>query len=59
MKKVDKFSSSSGIGKGKAATEEMGKKASHRTRIGMDFYPKTSRLCNQGLDKYLAKYGFA
>jgi len=48
-----------GASKGKATTEEKGKRASHRTRIRMDFNPKTSRLHNQkAVDKYLANYGF-
>jgi len=48
-----------GAGKGKAATEEKGKRVFHRTRIVMDFDPKTSRLQHQEeVDTYLANYGF-
>ena len=47
-----------GVGKGKA-TAEKGKRASHRTRMRMDFDSKTSKLCNQEeVDEYLASYGF-
>jgi len=39
--------------------EEKGKKASHHTRIGMDFDSKTSKLRDQEVvDKYLASYEF-
>ena len=49
----------SGTGKGKAAVEEKGKRTSHRTKIGMEFDPKTSKLCDQeAVNKYLANYGF-
>jgi len=59
MKKGDKSRSSSDICKGKTAAEEKGKRTSHRTRIRMDFDPKTSMLHNQEeVDKYLVKYGF-
>ena len=35
------------------------KRTSHRTRIGMDFDPKISKLLDQeAMDKYLASYGF-
>jgi len=40
MKKGDESSSSSGLSKGKATTEERGKRASHRTRIVMDLIQK-------------------
>ena len=48
-----------GAGKGKAATGEKEKIASHRTRIRMNFDPKTAKLYNQEVDKYLASYGFS
>jgi len=39
--------------------EEKGKRTSHRTWIGMDFDPKTSKLRDQeAVGKYLAGYGF-
>ena len=45
--------------KERSRAEEMGKRASHRTMIEMNFDPKTSRLHNQEeVDKYLANYGF-
>ena len=34
------------------------KRTSSRTRIRMDFEPKTSKLRDQEVDKYLATYGF-
>ena len=60
MKKGEKSAMMSSVGDGKAAVEEeKGKRASHHTRIGMDFDPKTSKLCDQEtVDKYLASYGF-
>jgi len=49
----------SGADKGKDAVEEKGKRASHRTRIGMDFDPKISKLRDQeAVDRYLVSYGF-
>jgi len=45
------------MGKGKHVVE-MGNRASHRIRIRMDFDPKTSRLHNLEVDKYLVKYDF-
>jgi len=49
----------SDVGKGKAVVEEKGKRVSHRTRIGMDFDPKTSKHRDQeAVDKYLASYSF-
>jgi len=56
--KDEKSSSSGGMGKGKAATEEKGKRASHHIRIRMDFDLKISRLHNQEVDKYLVNYDF-
>jgi len=48
-----------GSDKGKFVTAEKGKRASRRTRIGLDFDPKTSKLCDQeAVDKYLASYSF-
>ena len=48
-----------GAGKGKAATEEKGKRASYHTKIRMDFDSKTSRLHNrEEVDKYLKNYDF-
>ena len=59
MTKGEKSSAVSGASKGKATIKEKRKKASHRTRIRMDFDPKISRLCNQEeVDKSLTKYGF-
>ena len=49
----------SGVGDGKFAVEEKRKRASQYTRTGMDFNPKTSKLCDQeAVNKYLASYGF-
>ena len=48
----------SGAGDGKSAVEK-GKRASHHTRIVMDFDLKTSKLRDQEVvDKHLASYGF-
>ena len=59
MKKREKFGTVGGAGKGKAVTEEKGKRTSHRTRIGTSFDPKTFRLHNQEeVDKYLPNYSF-
>ena len=59
MKKGDKSDTVSGAGKGKAAVEENGKRASHRAKIRMDFDPKTFKLHDQeAVDKYLASYDF-
>ena len=59
MKKREKFGTVSSAGKEKVVVEEKGKRASHRTRIGMDFDPKTSKLCDQEpVDKYLVSYYF-
>ena len=56
--KGEKSHTADGLGKGKASAEE-GKMSSCRTRIGMDFDPKISKLHNQNdVDKYLAQYGF-
>jgi len=39
--------------------EEKGKRTSRRIKIGMDFDPKTSKLCDQeAVDKYLTSYDF-
>jgi len=39
-------------------TEEKGKRSQFRTRVGMDFDPKTTKLYNQeGVDEYLVKNG--
>ena len=41
-----------------ATVEEKGKRSHFRTRIGMDFDSKTTKLHNQeDVDDYLAKYG--
>ena len=59
MKKGEKFDTVSGANEGKATVEEKGKRASHRTRIEMDFDSKTSKLPNQEAGgKYLASYSF-
>jgi len=48
----------SGAGDEKSAVEK-GKRASDRTRIGIDFDPKTSKLRDQeAVDKHLTNYGF-
>ena len=39
-------SGASGATKGKAMAEEKGKRSSHRTRVGMNFDPKTTTLHN-------------
>ena len=58
-KKGEKSGPSVGSDKGKSLAEEKGKRASRRSRIGIDFDPKTSKLCNQeAVDKYLASYDF-
>ena len=58
MKKEEMSAMISGTGKGKAAVEK-GKRTSHRTKIGMEFDPKTSKLCDQeAVNKYLANYEF-
>ena len=47
-----------GAGKEKAMVEEKGKRPYHRTRVCMNFDPKTTRLHNQeDVDEYLEKYG--
>ena len=57
VKKGEKSDTVGGAGKGKAAVEEKGKRASHRTRIRMNFDTKTSKLNNQeAADRYLASY---
>ena len=44
---------------GKFTVEEKGRRASHHTRIRMDFNPKNSKLRDQEVvDKYLASYEF-
>ena len=59
MKKGETSATISGAGEGKVAVEEKRKRASHRSRIGMDFDPKTSKLRDQeAVDKYLANYEF-
>ena len=57
MKRGEKSGTVGSAGKGEAAAEEKGKRTSHRTKIEMDFDPKTSKLRNQEeVDKYLASY---
>jgi len=59
MKKGETSVMISGTGKGKAAVEEKGKRASHHIRIGMDFDRKTSKLHDQeAVYKYMANYEF-
>ena len=58
MKKGEKLGTVNNAGKRKAATEEKRKRTPHPTRIGMDFDPKTSKLRNQEVNKYLVSYGF-
>ena len=59
MKKVEKSSPSDRSDKEKSIVEEKGKRTSRRTRIDMDFDPRTSKLRDQeAVDKYLANYGF-
>ena len=59
MKKGEKYVMVSGAGKGKVAVEENGKRASHRTNIGMDFDLKTFKFRNQDVvARYLARDGF-
>ena len=56
MEKGEKSTSSSGLGKEKVVAFEKGKRASQNTKIGIDFDPKTSRLCNhEEVDKSLVK----
>ena len=47
MKKGEKFGPSEGSDKGKFIVEEKGKRTSHRTRIEMDFDPKTSSFATR------------
>ena len=59
MKKGETSATISGVGDGKTAVEEKGKRASYHTKIGMDFDPKTFKLRDQeAVDKYLAGYEF-
>jgi len=59
MKKGEKSNPSDRSDKGKLLVEEKGKRTSRRTRIKMDFDPKTSKLRNkETVDKYLAMYDF-
>jgi len=59
MKKEEKSDSSNRLDKGKSITEVKGKRTFYRTRIGMDFNPKTYKLRDQEtVDKYQAGYGF-
>ena len=59
MNKGEKSTMISDAGKGKFVVEEKGKRASHRTRIGMDFDSKTSKLRDQeAVDRNLVSYGF-
>ena len=47
MKKGETSVTISSAGKGKVAVEEKGKRASHHSKIKMDFEPKISKLCDQ------------
>ena len=59
MKKGETFAKISGAGKGEAVVEKKGKRASHCTRIRMDFDPKASKLGDQeAVYIYLANYEF-
>jgi len=59
MKKGETFVMISGAGKGKAAVQEKGNRASHHTRIGMHFHPKNFKFhYPKAVNKYLASYGF-
>ena len=59
MKKGREFGPSHGWDKGKSVAKEEGKRASYRTRIGMEFDPKTSKPHDQeAVDKYLASYSY-
>jgi len=44
MTKGEKSSAASSAGKEKSAAEEKGKRSFHRTRVCMDFDPKTTKL---------------
>ena len=56
--KGEKFNAFNGAGKGKAATEEKENRSSHRTRVCMDFDPKTIELHRQEeVDEYLENIG--
>jgi len=58
MKKGEKYGPSNRSDKRKSIVEEIGKRTP-RTRIEMNFDPKTSKLRNQeAVYKYLAGYGF-
>ena len=57
MTKRRKFGAVSSSGKGKAMAEEKGKRSHFRTRIGMDFDPRTTKLHSQKeVDEYMVKY---
>ena len=59
MKKGETSAMISDTGDGKATVEEKGKRALNRTKIEMDFNPKTFKICYQeAVDKYLASYRF-
>jgi len=46
------------VNKANAAAKERRKRSQFRTRVDMDFDPKTTKLHSQEeVDKYLAKYG--
>ena len=57
MKKGEKSGTIDGANKEKAAAEDKGKRSTHRTRVSMDFDPKTTRLHSQeDVNEYLEKY---
>ena len=57
MMKGSKLDAVSSAGKGKATAEEKEKRSQFRTRIGVDFDPRTTKLHSQEeVDEYLAKY---
>jgi len=59
IKKGETFATISIASKEKATVEEKGKRAFHRTKIGMDFDLKTFKLRDQeAVNKYLVNYEF-
>ena len=56
MTKGVKFGIVSSASKGKAVVKERGKRSQFRTRVGMDFDPRTTKLHSQEVvEEYLAK----
>ena len=57
MKKESKSDATSGTSRSKAVVEEKGKRSQFRTRVGMNFDPRTTKLHDQAyVDEYRVKY---